>query len=121
MQMDHDTKFGKPVRAKLKSLRVISRLTTLCSPNLNAYVERVIQTIQTECLDHFLVFGTKHLDVIMKEFVDFYHDSRPHQSLDNRPPDKRKPDKFETDLISLNQVRCQQRLGGLLKSYSRPA
>jgi len=41
--------------------------------------------------------------------------------LDNRPPGKQKPDKFETDLIALNQVRCQQRLGGLLKSYSRAA
>jgi len=44
-----------------------------------------------------------------------------NQSLDYRPPSNRKPDKIEIDLISLNQVRCQQRLGGLLKSYSRAA
>ena len=30
------------------------------SPNLNAFVERFIQSIQVECLNHFLVFGEKH-------------------------------------------------------------
>lgn len=57
----------------------------------------------------------------MKDFLEHYHDERPHQSLDNRPLGKRKPDNYETDLISLNQVRCKKRLGGLLKSYSRAA
>ena len=27
------------------------------SPNLNAYVERFVQSIQQECLDKFIVFG----------------------------------------------------------------
>ena len=36
------------------------------SPNLNAYVERFIQSIQKECLDHFLIFGEKHFDYLVR-------------------------------------------------------
>ena len=35
------------------------------SPNLNAFVERFIQTIQVECMDHFLIFGEKHFDYLV--------------------------------------------------------
>ena len=36
------------------------------SPNLNAYIERFVQTIQQECLDHFLIFGEKHFDYLVR-------------------------------------------------------
>jgi putative transposase len=32
------------------------------SPNLNAYVERFVQSIKQECLDKFIVFGLEHID-----------------------------------------------------------
>ena len=54
------------------------------APNTNAYVERFIQTLQVECLDHFLVFGEKHLDYLVREYVEHYHTERPHQGLGNR-------------------------------------
>ncbi|QEG35139.1 integrase core domain-containing protein [Bythopirellula goksoeyrii] len=54
------------------------------SPVLNAYVERFIQSIQVECLDHFLIFGEPHLDYLVREYVEHYHWERPHQGLDNR-------------------------------------
>jgi putative transposase len=58
--------------------------TSIRAPNLNAHVERFIQSIQSECMDHFLVFGEKHFDYIVKEFVEHYHHERPHQGLGNR-------------------------------------
>jgi putative transposase len=87
------------------------------SPNLNAYVERFVQSVQTECLDHFLVFGEKHFDYLVKEYVEHYHEERPHQGLGNRmitdePPAP--PDSNDT-------VVCRTRLGGLLKHYHRTA
>jgi hypothetical protein len=88
-----------------------SRLA-LRAPNTNAYVERFIQSVQVECLNHFLVFGEKHFDYLMREYVEHYHTERPHQGLGNvllnaEPP----PDAVASD------VRCNARLGGLLKSY----
>jgi putative transposase len=88
------------------------------SPNLHAYVERFIQSLQQECLDHFLVFGEKHFDYLVKEYVEYYHTERPHQGLGNRvviggtPPAP--PDSNDTLL-------CRTRLGGLLKHYHRTA
>jgi len=43
------------------------------APNTNAYVERFIQSIQVECLDHFLVFGEKHFDYLVREYVEHYN------------------------------------------------
>jgi putative transposase len=88
------------------------------SPNLHAYVERFIQSLQQECLDHFLVFGEKHFDYLVKEYVEHYHQERPHQGLANRTlagtPSPAPPD-------SAGGIQCRTRLGGLLKHYQRAA
>ena len=66
------------------------------APNLNAYVERFIQTIQVECLNHFLIFSEKHFDYLAREYVEHYHNDRPHQGLGYKvlvaePPPQRQP------------------------------
>ena len=43
------------------------------SPNLNAYVERFVQSMQVECLDHFLILGEKHLHKTLKAYRDYYN------------------------------------------------
>jgi putative transposase len=95
-----------------------------------AFAERFVPTIQQECLDHFVVFGSRHMDVLCQEFKVHYHEERPHQGLGNglvisdsrakkRSKFKAKPS--ETDSIPISAIRCQERCGGLLKSYSRKA
>jgi putative transposase len=85
-----------------------------------------VQTIKQECLDHFIVFGTKHMSHLCSEFRKHYHLERPHQGLDNEPPTQvnpKNPDKQHDSAgtIRLSDIRCKERLGGLLKSYSRKA
>ena len=54
---------------------------------------------------------------------------RPHQSLDNEPLKKPKNrgrpqtnrGNLEDEIVPLSEIRCKQRLGGLLKSYSHKA
>jgi putative transposase len=64
------------------------------------------------------------MDVLCQEFKDHYHQERPHQGLDNelivKPPSKNRRTR-EPDTIRLSDIRCEERLGGLLKSYSRVA
>jgi putative transposase len=89
-----------------------------------AFAERFVQTIKQECLDHFVVFGRKHMDVLCREFVEHYHEERPHQGLNNDlvlQSQGTKSNSGEPMTISLAEVRCKERLGGLLKSYSRKA
>jgi hypothetical protein len=82
---------------------------------MNAYVERFVQTIQQECLDKFIAFGREHFDLLNREFVEHYHHERPHQAKDNRPllaGDSSPPD---------GDVIMHERLGGVLRHYSRAA
>jgi putative transposase len=77
-------------------------------------------TTKHEALNHFVVFGLEHFDHIVREFVDYYHDCRPHQGIGNRLINAAKDD--ERPLIkSVDQLRCESRLGGLLKTYRRAA
>lgn len=87
------------------------------SPNLNAVAERFVQTIQVECLDHFLVFGEAHLRHLISCYLSYYHTRRPHQSRDNwlltggPPPGP--------SALDPGDVVCEASLGGLLKHFRR--
>jgi len=39
------------------------------SPNCNPYAERVVKTIRSECLDHFVIFGERHFRHLLREFL----------------------------------------------------
>ena len=95
-----------------------------------AFAERFVQTIQQECLDPFVGFGHKHMDLLCQEFKDYYHEERPHQGLENelvmkgsrtKKLSKSGAKRSEIVSIPISEIRCQERLGGLLKSYSRKA
>ena len=55
--------------------------------------------------------------------VEFYHESRPHQAKDNDllTPAKDVKKTKEPDVVRLSDVRCKERLGGVLKHYYRKA
>jgi len=92
----------------------------LRAANLNAYAERWVQSVEQECLDHFMVFGEAHLRHTLKEYVAHCNGERPHQALGNRPLSARDPP---------DTAECQEaweviafvRLGGPLKHYRRRA
>jgi putative transposase len=52
------------------------------SPWQNPYVERVIGSIRRECLDHVIIFNERHLRRVLSSYVDYYHLTRTHLSLD---------------------------------------
>jgi putative transposase len=111
---DHDSLYRGNFDEVLKESKVDVMRLVFRSPNLNAYVERFIQTIQVECLDHFLTFSEKHLDYLVRQYVDYYHQERPHQSLGNVPLTGPSPPQE-------GEVQYRTRLGGLLKHYYRDA
>ena len=116
---DADGKFGKDFDAKLKSCGLRPWRLAPFSPNTNAFIERWIQSIQSECLDHFMALGSKHLDYLVSQYLAFYHTFRPHQGLENKPILPIPP--AGEDVPELEHVVCHQTLGGLLKHFERRA
>jgi putative transposase len=124
---DRDSVYTKTFDKALKSKRVEVTKVAFRAPNMNAYAERFVQTIQDECLDHFIVCGTRHFDYLCREFLEHYHKERPHQALENCVPvggshkRKKMAAPIATTLPSLSDIKCRKRLGGLLKSYQNAA
>ena len=117
---DNDGKFGPDFDAVFAAEGVTVKRITPASPNLNARAERWGQTVKRELLDRFVVFGEAHLRYLLSEFLSHYHEARPHQSWDNAPPCG-PPSPAEGPPLDPAKVVCEERLGGLLKHYSRKA
>ena len=116
---DADRKFGRAVDDSLRKRGARPRQLRRRSPNLNAFVERWIQSIQIECLDHFIVLSEAHLNYLVAQYVEHFQDERPHQGLENKLiKPKKQPDE---DIPRVGNIACQERLGGLLKHYERRA
>jgi len=56
---DKDTKSTQQFEAILKSNDIELKRTAVRAPNQNAYAERFAQTLQQECLDHFIILGKR--------------------------------------------------------------
>ena len=50
---------------------------------MNAYAERFVRSIKSECLSRMIPLGENHLRVSIRAFVAHYHLERNHQGLDN--------------------------------------
>ena len=112
---DRDAKFTRAFDSILNKNGAKPKKLPPCSPNLNAFAERFVQTLKHECLNHFIVFGERHLDHLVGEFVAYYHTARPHQGIGNATPIQSR------DGPRVGPVRCESRLGGVLKRYYRAA
>jgi len=114
---DRDTKFCFSFRSILRSSGVQPLALPPRSPNLNAYAERWVRSVKEECLSKLILFGEGSLRRALAEFAAHYHGERHHQGKSNVLlfPGTTQP---QNDSAS---IRCKERLGGLLKYYSRAA
>jgi putative transposase len=116
--IDRDNKYGGGFASHLRNrLKIKAIRTPFRTPKANAFCERVIGSIRRECLDHFLIFGEKHLRRILAEYVQYYNEYRPHQGIGQGIP-------ADDDLRSRSCVGkvCRRTiLGGLHYHYYRKA
>ncbi len=118
---DRNTKFTRQFDVIFRSEGIAAIKLPPKSPNLNAFCERVIHTLKHEALDHFVVLGERHLNLIVGEWGHYYHELRPHPGLGNVPPAADEPPPEVAVSLPLDDIVCHQRLGGLLKYYERRA
>jgi putative transposase len=83
----------------------------------NCYAERFVLTARTEVTDRMLIFGERHLRMILAEYEAHYNGRRPHRSRQFRPP---RPDHSPADLAK-QRIQRRSVLGGLVNEYERVA
>lgn len=115
---DRDSKFCASFRAALASGGVKTIRLPAKRPNLNAFAERWVRSIKQECLSKVILFGEGPLLRVLAEYSRHYHGERNHQGKGNR---LLFPDMSEKRNQQRHSIECRQRLGGLLKYYSRAA
>ena len=112
---DRDTKYSLRFRLVMESAGIETIKTPFQAPNANAYAERFVLSIKSECLGRMISFGEASLQRAISEFTAHYHEERAHQGVGNVRLDGC------NEPTRLGPVICSERLGGLLKSYSRAA
>jgi transposase InsO family protein len=112
--IDRDAKFSPGFKSILSGSGIEILLTAYMAPNMNAYAERFVKSIKSECLDQMIFLGREALVRAISEYVEHYHNERSHQGIGNV-------------LISGKRTQgdgaidINERLGGLLKYYYRRA
>jgi transposase InsO family protein len=112
--IDRDAIFSPKFKSILRDSGVEILLTAYQAPNMNAYAERFVRSIKTECLDQVIFLGRDSLVRAIAEYAAHYHDERSHQGIGNMLINGAAPQ-------SEGIVKARDRLGGLLTYYHREA
>ena len=110
---DRDTKFSAEFKRILSDAGVEVVLTPRQAPNSNAYAERFVLSIKSECLNRMIFFGEASFRRAVCEYVEHYHTERTHQGIGT--------ERIVPRAAGSGSLQCTERLGGLLKCYSRAA
>jgi transposase InsO family protein len=113
---DRDSIYGAAFSQRVEGMEITQKRIAPRSPWQSPYVERLIGSIRRECLDRMIVFHERQLQQILKSYLEYYHQLRPHRSLDHDSPVPRpvqSPDRGNVIEVPL--------LGGLHYHYFRQA
>ena len=83
---DGDRCFGAIFDRRVASLGIRQVRTPVQAPRANAIAERWARSIRSECLDHRLIFGRRHLQRTVLDYTDCYNRWWPHRSLGQQTP-----------------------------------
>ena len=113
---DRDASYGTNFRRRVEAMGIVEVITAPRSPWQNAYVERVIGSIRRECLDHLVIFNERHLRRVFTSYLDYYHRTRTHLSLDKDCPEPR-----PIQVPKVGKIIAIPQVGGMHHRYQRLA
>jgi putative transposase len=116
---DRDSKYTDSFDEVFRGAGIRVVKTPMRAPQANAIAERFVRTARAECLDWLLILNRRHLERVLRVYVEHYNTQRPHRALNLRPPQPRGPPPTPTPTIG--EVRRRDRLGGLIHEYNRTA
>jgi putative transposase len=115
-----DTKFTGAFDAVFAAVGVEVLKIPPRAPQANAFAERWVRTVRTECLDWLLIWNRRHLEQVLTVYVEQYNTARPHRGISLSVPAA----DGEPTPASLAQIRRIDRadvLGGLVHEYRHAA
>jgi transposase InsO family protein len=112
---DRDNKFGADFDRAAEGLGTRVVKTAVRTPDMNATCERFLGSVRRECLDHLIILTERQLLGVLTEYVRYFNDARPHQSLDQNSPNGVHRPAQSGEVIALPV------LGGLHHDYRRVA
>ena len=76
---DRDTKCTSSFDGVLvaEGIRIIR--TPATAARASAFAERFVGTSRRECLERMLIFGRRHLEAVLTEYIAHCNDHRPHR------------------------------------------
>jgi putative transposase len=83
---DRDSKYTGPFNEVFRSggIRIVK--TPVRAPQANAIAERFVRTVRVECLDWLLIVNRRHLERVLRVYVEHYNTQRPHRALKLQQP-----------------------------------
>lgn len=112
---DRDAKFTTSFDNVWASEGVEIIRTPYRAPKANAFAERWIRSARAEYFDRLLIMGEWHLGRVMKQYITYYNEARPHQGIEQRCPIPLDRSRHE------GPVNCRDVLGGVIHDYYRKA
>jgi transposase InsO family protein len=117
---DRDRKFSHAFDHVFRSEGFKVIRTPVKAPNANAYGERWVRTLRSDCLDRILILGRRHLEHVLRVYRVHFNRHRPHRALGLLPPDGRDPQPLDPG--SIRREICRRNLlGGLIHEYEAAA
>ena len=112
---DRDRCYGADFIARASRIGIETVLTPIHTPQANGVVERLIGTLWRECVDHIIPLNERHLRHVLREYVGYYNDTRPHRTLALESPEGARTPQRSGPVIA------SPILGGLHHRYERNA
>lgn len=112
---DRDGIYGNALRRRVAGMAIKEVLIAPRSPWQNPYVERVIDSVHRDCLDHVIILNEHHLRRLLSRYLNHYHGSRTHLSLVKDSPNPRPVSAGQGTVVPFPKV------GALHHQYERLA
>ena len=84
---DNDRKFGPCFDRVARTSHIKILKTPYHAPRANAVCERFLRSVRQECLDHLLILEEKQLQRVLKTYVVYCNQARPHQGIGQQIPE----------------------------------
>jgi len=115
---DRDSKYGGAFDDVFRSEGIRIVKTPIRAPRANAIAERFVRTVRAECLDWLLIFNRRHLEHVLRTYVEHYNRERPHRALNLAPPQAAIG---SSEVTVCGPIHRRDRLGGLIHEYYEAA